>query len=162
MVIQRRGQAVSRNVVTTKENIMANYSTILFSVRDKVGHLALNRPESANSLNGTVSAEMMDAVVRCEDDPDIRALVVTGSGRFFCAGADLKGFYSPGSELKSRVSIFHATISRLARGLSGHRGSEWRRCRCRNGTRLRMRFGDRGRVGALHDGLHENRPQPRR
>jgi 2-(1,2-epoxy-1,2-dihydrophenyl)acetyl-CoA isomerase len=40
---------------------------------------------------------------------------VSGAGRFFCAGADLKGFYSPGSELKSRVSVFHAIISRLAR-----------------------------------------------
>jgi len=95
---------------------MAEYSTMLFSVRDKVAHLTFNRPESANSLNGTVSGEMMDAVVRCEDDPDIRALVISGTGRFFCAGADLKGFYSAGnSQLKSRVSIFHATISRLAR-----------------------------------------------
>jgi 2-(1,2-epoxy-1,2-dihydrophenyl)acetyl-CoA isomerase len=41
--------------------------------------------------------------------------VVTGTGRFFCAGANLKGFYSAGSELKSRVSIFHAVISRLVR-----------------------------------------------
>src|SRR5215813_13851440 len=94
---------------------MPEYATLLFEVKDHVAHLTLNRPESANSLNSTVSSEMMDAVVRCEDDPDIRALVVSGSGRFFCAGADLKGFYSGGSELKSRVSVFHATISRLAR-----------------------------------------------
>jgi 2-(1,2-epoxy-1,2-dihydrophenyl)acetyl-CoA isomerase len=94
---------------------MREYSTILFAVRDKVAHLTLNRPEAANSLNATLSSEMMDAVVRCEDDPDIRSLVVTGTGRFFCAGADLKGFYSAGSELKSRVSIFHAVISRLVR-----------------------------------------------
>jgi 2-(1,2-epoxy-1,2-dihydrophenyl)acetyl-CoA isomerase len=58
----------------------------------------------------------MDAVVRCEDDENIRAVVITGAGRrFFCAGADLKGFYSSGSELKSRVSVFHAVLSRLAR-----------------------------------------------
>jgi 2-(1,2-epoxy-1,2-dihydrophenyl)acetyl-CoA isomerase len=94
---------------------MPEYATILFEVRDKVAHLTLNRPEAANSLNATLSSEMMDAVVRCEDDDDIRALVVTGTGRFFCAGADLKGFYSAGSELKSRVSIFHAVISRLVR-----------------------------------------------
>jgi 2-(1,2-epoxy-1,2-dihydrophenyl)acetyl-CoA isomerase len=94
---------------------MPEYSTILFAVRDKVAHLTINRPESANSLNATLSAEMMDAVVRSEDDPEIRALVVSGTGRFFCAGADLKGFYSAGSELKTPVSIFHATISRLAR-----------------------------------------------
>ena len=85
---------------------MAKYSTILFTVRDNVAHLTINRPESANSLNATLSAEMMDAVVRSEDDPDIRALVVSGSGRFFCAGADLKGFYSPGSELRSPSRSF--------------------------------------------------------
>ena len=94
---------------------MPEYSTILFAVRDNVARLTLNRPEAANSLNATLSAEMMDAVVRCEDDADIRALVITGTGRFFCAGADLKGFYSAGSELKSRVSVFHAVISRLVR-----------------------------------------------
>jgi 2-(1,2-epoxy-1,2-dihydrophenyl)acetyl-CoA isomerase len=94
---------------------MPEYSTILFAVSDKVAHLTFNRPESANSLNATLSAELMDAVARCEDDPDVRALVVSGSGRFFCAGADLKGFYSAGSELKSRVSLFHVSISRLAR-----------------------------------------------
>jgi len=94
---------------------MPGYSTILFAVRDNVAHLTLNRPEAANSLNASLSAEMMDAVVRCEEDADIRALVITGTGRFFCAGADLKGFYSAGSELKSRVSVFHAVISRLVR-----------------------------------------------
>ena len=96
------------------EKHMSEYSTILFAVRDKVAHLTLNRPEAANSLNATVSAEMMDAVVRCEEDADIRALVVRGAGRFFCAGADLKGFYSAESELKSRISVFHQ-LSRVWR-----------------------------------------------
>jgi 2-(1,2-epoxy-1,2-dihydrophenyl)acetyl-CoA isomerase len=95
---------------------MPAYNSITFEARDRVGHVVLNRPDAANTLNATLSTELIDAVVRCEDDPDIRALVVTGAGqRFFCAGADLKGFYSEGSELKSRVSIFHAVLSRLAR-----------------------------------------------
>ncbi|HUA36351.1 MAG TPA: enoyl-CoA hydratase-related protein [Candidatus Binataceae bacterium] len=95
---------------------MPQYSTILYEVRDKVAHLTLNRPESANALGPTVAAEMMDAVVRSEDDrANVRAMVVTGAGRFFCAGADLKGFYTPNDGLKSRVSVFHAVLSRLAR-----------------------------------------------
>jgi 2-(1,2-epoxy-1,2-dihydrophenyl)acetyl-CoA isomerase len=95
---------------------MTAYTSIAFGVRDGVGHIALNRPESANTLNARLSSELMDAVVGCEDDENVRAVVVTGAGqRFFCAGADLKGFYSPPGELKSRVSVFHAVLSRLAR-----------------------------------------------
>jgi len=95
---------------------MPSYTSIVFESRDGVGHIVLNRPDAANTLNATLSAELMDAVVRCEDDPDVRAVVITGAGRrFFCAGADLKGFYAEGSELKSRVSIFHAVLSRLVR-----------------------------------------------
>ncbi len=94
---------------------MPNYSTILFDVRDNVARIALNRPEAANSLNSTLSSEVMDAVIRSEEDPEVRALVITGSGRFFCAGADLKGFYSQSSELKSKVSLFHVTIGRIMR-----------------------------------------------
>ena len=63
---------------------MPNYSAILFEVRDGVAHLTLNRPEAANSLNPQLSSEMMDAVIRCEEDKDVRALVIGGSGRFFC------------------------------------------------------------------------------
>jgi len=95
---------------------MAAYTSITFQVRDGVGHVVLNRPESANTLNAALSSELMDAVVRCEEDASVRAILVTGAGeRFFCAGADLKGFYSPPGELKSRVSLFHAVLSRLAR-----------------------------------------------
>jgi 2-(1,2-epoxy-1,2-dihydrophenyl)acetyl-CoA isomerase len=95
---------------------MPDYTTIIFQVRDKVAHLTLNRPESANALGPKVAAEMMDAMVRCEADrAAVRAMVITGAGRFFCAGADLKDFYSPPDGLKSRVSVFHAVLSRLAR-----------------------------------------------
>src|SRR5712692_2904030 len=94
---------------------MPDYSTILFEVKDNVAHLTLNRPEAANSLNPTVSAEMMDAVIRCEEDDEIRALVISGTGKIFCAGADLKGFYAAKEGLKNRISYTHVTISRIAR-----------------------------------------------
>jgi 2-(1,2-epoxy-1,2-dihydrophenyl)acetyl-CoA isomerase len=94
---------------------MPEYSMIKFDLREGIGTLRLNRPEAANSLNRVISAELMDAMVRCEEDRSVRALVVTGSGRFFCAGADLKSFYAEASELKSRVSVFHAVLSRIAR-----------------------------------------------
>src|SRR5262245_32548660 len=94
---------------------MPDYSAILFDIRDAVGRITLNRPEAANSLNSTLSAELMDAFIRCEEDSAVRAVIISGSGRFFCAGADLKGFYSQSSELKSRVSLFHAVVGRIMR-----------------------------------------------
>jgi enoyl-CoA hydratase/carnithine racemase len=55
---------------------MPEYVTILFEVKNHVAHLTLNRPEAANSLNPTVAAEMMDAVIRCKEDEEIRALAL--------------------------------------------------------------------------------------
>jgi 2-(1,2-epoxy-1,2-dihydrophenyl)acetyl-CoA isomerase len=95
---------------------MPNYSAILYEVRDAVAQITLNRPEAANSLNDTLSAEVVDAMIRSEEDDAVRAMVVTGSGnRFFCAGADLKGFYAAAGELKNRVSLFHVALSRIVR-----------------------------------------------
>jgi 2-(1,2-epoxy-1,2-dihydrophenyl)acetyl-CoA isomerase len=94
---------------------MQDYSSILYEVRDNVAKISLNRPKAANSLNNTLSSEFLDAVIRSEENSDVRALIITGTGRFFCAGADLKGFYSPSSELKTRVSLFHVAIGRIMR-----------------------------------------------
>jgi enoyl-CoA hydratase/carnithine racemase len=68
---------------------MAN-DTVLFEVEDHVALITLNRPESLNAMNRELSAALMDALNRVDDDPDIRVGVITGNGRAFCAGADLK------------------------------------------------------------------------
>ena len=51
--------------------------------------ITLNRPERLNAFNGQMMAEMMDAFDRADADDDVRAIIVTGEGRGFCAGADL-------------------------------------------------------------------------
>jgi enoyl-CoA hydratase/carnithine racemase len=56
---------------------MPDYSTILYEVRDRVAHLTLNRPAAANSVNHELELEMLDAVIRSEDDPAVRALVIS-------------------------------------------------------------------------------------
>jgi 2-(1,2-epoxy-1,2-dihydrophenyl)acetyl-CoA isomerase len=53
---------------------MTSYSSLLFKVGDRIAQITLNQPEAANSLDSTVSAELMDALVRCEEDPDVRPL----------------------------------------------------------------------------------------
>ncbi len=66
-----------------------DYKTILYDVEDGVLTLTLNRPDALNAFNRDMLYEMCDAFDRADADDDVRAIIVTGSGRAFCAGADL-------------------------------------------------------------------------
>lgn len=65
------------------------YETILFDVADNILTITLNRPEKLNAFTGTMMTEMIDAFDRADADDAVRAIIVTGAGRGFCAGADL-------------------------------------------------------------------------
>ena len=67
------------------------YSQILYDVDGPILHLTLNRPEKLNAFTGTMQSELIDAYERADADDDIRAIVVTGAGRGFCAGAPPAG-----------------------------------------------------------------------
>jgi crotonobetainyl-CoA hydratase len=69
----------------------------LYEVMDRTGVITLNRPESMNAVNGALSAAVGDALESAAGDPRVRAIVITGAGRAFCAGADLKAIASGGS-----------------------------------------------------------------
>ena len=66
-----------------------SYKEILFDVADNILTITLNRPEKLNAFTGTMMTEMIDAFRRANEDDAIRCVIVTGSGRAFCAGADL-------------------------------------------------------------------------
>lgn len=66
-----------------------SYNTIIYEVSDSILTLTLNRPEILNAFNREMLGEMLDAFDRADADDDVRAIVVTGAGRAFCAGADL-------------------------------------------------------------------------
>jgi len=66
-----------------------SYSTILYDVEDGILTLTLNRPEQLNAFNREMLSEMLDAFDRADADDGISAIIVTGAGRAFCAGADL-------------------------------------------------------------------------
>jgi 2-(1,2-epoxy-1,2-dihydrophenyl)acetyl-CoA isomerase len=70
---------------------MADYATIVYEKLDGVGRITLNRPERLNAINVQMGGELVDALTRMEEDADIRSVVLTGAGRSFCAGDDLKG-----------------------------------------------------------------------
>ncbi|MGD0141594.1 MAG: crotonase/enoyl-CoA hydratase family protein [Rhizomicrobium sp.] len=67
------------------------YEQILADVKDGILTITLNRPEKLNAFTVTMMREMIDAFDRASKDDAVRAIVVTGAGRAFCAGADLSG-----------------------------------------------------------------------
>ena len=66
------------------------YETLLYEIEDGVCTITLNRPESLNALNGTMLNELPLACEQAAADNDVRVVILTGSGRLFCAGGDLK------------------------------------------------------------------------
>ena len=65
------------------------YQHIRLEVEEQVATLTLNRPEHLNAFTGRMGIEWGDALACCDADDDVRAVVITGAGRAFCAGADL-------------------------------------------------------------------------
>jgi 2-(1,2-epoxy-1,2-dihydrophenyl)acetyl-CoA isomerase len=65
--------------------------SLIFKVENGVGWIVLNRPEARNAMNAEMRQAYLDALARAADEPEIRAVVLTGTGKGFCTGADLSG-----------------------------------------------------------------------
>jgi len=95
------------------------FESILFDVESGVATITFNRPDEANAMDLRVMKDLMRASIRCDEDREIRAVVVTGSGRFFSAGGDLASFSGAaddiGALLKEMTVYFHAAVSRFSR-----------------------------------------------
>ncbi|GIS76112.1 MAG: hypothetical protein CM1200mP12_18310 [Gammaproteobacteria bacterium] len=65
------------------------FECILYDVKDKVLTITLNRPDRLNAYTGQMQSNLIEAFDKAGKDDDIRAIIVTGAGRGFCAGADL-------------------------------------------------------------------------
>jgi 2-(1,2-epoxy-1,2-dihydrophenyl)acetyl-CoA isomerase len=70
------------------------YETILFDVKDGIATLTLNRPDVFNAFNEQQSFDVIDALKKTEKDKSIRVLIITGAGKAFCSGQDLKSIAS--------------------------------------------------------------------
>ena len=88
-------------------------------MQSNVARITLDRQEAANSIDLNLARELMHAVLRCDDDPAVRAVVITARGSTFCVGGDLRSFAAQGERLSlhlKEVTIYlHATVSRLTR-----------------------------------------------
>ena len=69
------------------------FKTLLFDVQDNLAHITLNRPDAANSINEEMGKDLMHAALRCDEDPEIRAVLISGAGKIFSGGGDLKAFW---------------------------------------------------------------------
>ncbi|RQR33225.1 enoyl-CoA hydratase/isomerase family protein [Burkholderia sp. Bp9142] len=89
------------------------------TVEHAIATLTLNRPDSGNAIDLPLARALLQAAIRCDHDPAIRCVVLTGSGRFFCTGGDLGSFSEAGGDISAFLSelagTLHLAISRLMR-----------------------------------------------
>jgi 2-(1,2-epoxy-1,2-dihydrophenyl)acetyl-CoA isomerase len=92
---------------------------VSFEVSGSVARITLDRPDAANAIDLPLARELMQAAIRCDEDAGIRAVLLTGTGKLFCAGGDLKSFAARGdalpAALKELTVYLHAATSRFAR-----------------------------------------------
>ncbi len=77
-----------------------SYTKINFSITDGVATITLNRPDKLNSFDREMSKEVIDALDQARNDPEVRAVLITGEGRAFSAGQDLAEAIAPGSRIE--------------------------------------------------------------
>src|SRR2546425_8493044 len=67
-----------------------SYDTILYEKKGKIAHITLNRPQILNAYNDTMGDELLQAHREFDQDDDLHVLILSGAGRAFCSGADVK------------------------------------------------------------------------
>jgi enoyl-CoA hydratase/carnithine racemase len=64
---------------------------VLYEVADHVATITFNRPDQQNTISGPMLNSLTEMLLQADADTDVRAIIVTGAGKFFCAGLDLRG-----------------------------------------------------------------------
>ena len=80
------------NQITNNQN---NMSSVLLKIENNVAYINLNRPDVFNSFNREMALRLQKTLDDCANDTNIRAIVITGNGKAFCAGQDLKEVTDP-------------------------------------------------------------------
>jgi 2-(1,2-epoxy-1,2-dihydrophenyl)acetyl-CoA isomerase len=92
---------------------------INFEIKGGAGHIYLNRPDVLNSFNRQMAMELQEALDACNDNAAIRAVLITGNGRAFCAGQDLAEAVSPdGPGLENIVKHHYNPIIKKIRNMA--------------------------------------------
>lgn len=95
------------------------YETLTFQIVDGVATITLDRPDNANAMNKAMMYELFAVALACDNDPAVRAVIITATGKMFCAGGDLKEFAAQGDAMPAFITelatILHAAVTRLQR-----------------------------------------------
>jgi 2-(1,2-epoxy-1,2-dihydrophenyl)acetyl-CoA isomerase len=85
------------------EQLLGSGPVLLDLEDDGVARLRLNRPEAANAMNLALLEVLYGALLLCDTNPRVRAILITGEGRNFCAGGDVRAFAAQGENLPNHV-----------------------------------------------------------
>jgi 2-(1,2-epoxy-1,2-dihydrophenyl)acetyl-CoA isomerase len=95
------------------------YTTLDFDLRDGIARITLNRPEAANALNLEMGHELVQALTTCAAERGLRVVVLTGAGKAFCAGGDLRSFGAQAdglpAHLREVTTWLHVAVSYMVR-----------------------------------------------
>src|SRR2546425_2392780 len=95
------------------------YQHLLLDRKDQIATITLNRPDAYNALNRGLGRDLFHAALDVDDDPSVRCVVITGAGKAFCAGGDVKDFADNlehiGALVKELTTYLHGAVSRLCR-----------------------------------------------
>ena len=79
------------NTSTDNSQATTDEHAMLYTVEDHVATITFNRPEQQNTISGAMLNRFSEMLLAADQDVDVRAIIVTGTGKFFCAGLDLRG-----------------------------------------------------------------------
>lgn len=97
-------------------------TSLLFSVNEAgVARIVLNRPDKGNAIDQDMADRLLDAAITCANDASIRCVVLTGSGRLFCAGGDVAEFGTPGGDIPTILTRLAGALHHAMTLLGGMR-----------------------------------------
>lgn len=96
-----------------------SYETIIYQTRGQVAQISFNRPHRLNAVVTEFYREVLDALSRAQDDGSVRVIVLTGKGRAFCVGADLKE-HGKGERTEEQKREYTKLGDEVCRRIYGH------------------------------------------
>tara|TARA_R110002110_G_scaffold3754_1_gene19494 strand:- start:14921 stop:15733 length:813 start_codon:yes stop_codon:yes gene_type:complete len=98
-----------------------SFETLKLTIDQQVATVSLNRPDKANSMNATMWSELQQCFEWLDEEPTVRAVILAGNGRHFCAGLDLEmfgGLHGASEEAGRKAEYFRRTILKLQDNLT--------------------------------------------